>query len=126
MFKNADAFSSFSVNNLSEARAFYQDILGLEVTEIPEMKGMLNLKITGGYQIMIYEKSNHTPASFTILNFPVKDIEKTVDELVKRGVHFEQYEGKIKTDEKGISRNGPLVAWFKDPAGNIMSVIETG
>ena len=124
MFNNTNAFSSFSVKDISEAKAFYHNVLGLEISDIPDMEGLLYLHIGDGGRILIYEKQNHTPASFTILNFTVSDIEKTVDELVNLGVKFEQYEGEIKTDEKGISRNGPPVAWFKDPAGNIISVIE--
>ena len=124
MFKNTKAMSSFSVKDISKARSFYHDILGLEVSDVSKMKGVLYLHIADIGRIMIYEKSNHTPASFTVLNFPVNDIEHSVDELVSRGVQFEQYEGDIKTDEKGISRNGPLVAWFKDPSGNIISVFE--
>jgi catechol 2,3-dioxygenase-like lactoylglutathione lyase family enzyme len=122
MFKHSKAFSGFSVNDLEKAKAFYSEILGLEVVDNP--MGLLELHIAGGTPILVYPKPNHVPATFTILNFPVEDIERTVDELAKRGVHFEQYEGEINTDEKGISRNGPLIAWFKDPAGNIMSVIE--
>lgn len=122
MFKHSKAFSGFSVDDLEKAKAFYSEILGLEVVDNP--MGLLELHIAGGTPILVYPKPNHVPATFTILNFPVEDIEKTVDELAKRGVHFEQYEGEINTDEKGISRNGPLIAWFKDPAGNIMSVIE--
>ena len=124
MFKNTKAVSSFSVKDISEARSFYHNILGLEVSDVPEMKGVLFLHIADIGRIMIYEKPDHTPASFTVLNFPVKNIEHFVDELVNRGIQFEQYEGNIKTDEKGISRNGPLVAWFKDPSGNILSVFE--
>lgn len=124
MFTNTQAFSSFSVNDISLAREFYHNVLGLGVSDVPEMKGLLYLHIENGIRILVYEKPNHTPASFTILNFPVKDIEKTVDDLAGKGIKFEQYEGEIKTDEKGISRNGPPVAWFKDPAGNIISVIE--
>jgi predicted enzyme related to lactoylglutathione lyase len=124
MFKNTKAFSSFSVKDISEAKAFYHKVLGLKVSDVPEMKALLYLNIEGGDKILVYEKPNHIPASFTILNFPVKDIEKTVDELISRGIRFEQYEGEIKTDKKGISRNGPPIAWFKDPAGNIISVIE--
>ena len=122
MFKHSKAFSGFSVDDLEKAKAFYSEILGLEVVDNP--MGLLELHIAGGTPILVYPKPNHVPATFTILNFPVEDIEKTVDELAKRGVHFEQYEGEINTDEKGISRNGPLIGWFKDPAGNIMSVIE--
>lgn len=124
MFANTQAFSSFSVNDISGAKEFYHDVLGLEVSDVPEMKGLLYLNIENGGRILVYEKPNHTPASFTILNFPVKNIEKTVDDLISRGIRFEQYEGEIKTDKKGISRNGPPIAWFKDPAGNIISVIE--
>lgn len=123
MFKNIKAFSSFSVNDIQKARSFYSQKLGLEVTE--EDMGTLSLHIAGGANILIYPKPDHTPAAFTILNFPVKDIEETVDELTGRGVQFEQYEGDLKTDEKGVFRGGgPLIAWFKDPAGNILSVIE--
>ncbi|MFO7446000.1 MAG: VOC family protein [Ignavibacteriaceae bacterium] len=127
MFKNTKAFSSFSVDDVKKAREFYSQTLGLEVSEITEMGGLLNLHIPGSSGILIYPKPNHTPASFTILNFSVKDVEKTVDELTKLGVIFEQYSGEIKTDEKGISRGGgPVIAWFKDPAGNILSVVEAG
>ncbi len=125
MFKSTKAFSSFSVNDIQKAKDFYGWTLGLEVTEVPEMQGLLNLNIEEGGKVMIYEKPNHVPATFTVLNFPVTDVEKTVDELVKRGVKFEQYGGQINTDAKGIARGGgPLIAWFKDPAGNIFSVVE--
>lgn len=125
MFKNTKAFSSFSVNDSKKAKEFYSQILGLKVSEIPGMNGLLNVQLPGDNRIMIYSKPNHTPATFTVLNFPVDDVEKAVDELTKRGVQFEQYEGDLKTDEKGISRGGgPLIAWFKDPAGNILSVLE--
>ncbi len=125
MFRNTKAFSGFSVNEIQKAKEFYSQTLGLEVSEDQEMGGLLNLHITGGTEILIYPKPNHTPATFTILNFPVKDIEEAVDELTKRGVRFEQYEGALKTDEKGIYRGGgPKIAWFKDPAGNILSVLE--
>ena len=123
MFKDAKAFSSFSVNDLPKAKEFYGQTLGLEVSKMPEG---LQLKIAGGGMVFIYPKPNHTPATFTILNFQVDDIEKAVDELTKLGVVFEQYEEPIKTDEKGIHRGevGPTIAWFKDPAGNILSVLE--
>ena len=125
MFKNTKAFSSFSVNDIQKAKDFYGWTLGLEVNEVPEMKGLLNINIKGGGRVMLYEKQNHVPAAFTVLNFHVKDLEKAVDDLVKRGVHFEQYEGEMKTDKKGIFRGqGPAIAWFKDPAGNILSVLE--
>lgn len=123
MLKDSKAFSGFSVNDIDKAKQFYSEILGLEVTE--EMQGLLNLHLSGGSKVLIYPKSNHIPATFTILNFPVKNIEQTVDELNKLGVQFEKYnEPYLKTDEKGICRGEPLVAWFKDPAGNILSVIE--
>lgn len=123
MFEHTKAFSGFSVDNLQKAKDFYQQTLGLKVTEEP--MGLLLLHISGGNTILIYPKPDHTPATFTILNFPVADVEKTVDELTELGVQFEHYEGDIKTDEKGIVRGyGHTVAWFKDPAGNILSVLE--
>ncbi|MBI1881237.1 MAG: VOC family protein [Chloroflexi bacterium] len=123
MFKKTNTFSGFSVNDIQKAKAFYSQTLGLEVSE---MNGLLNLHIASGSKILIYPKPNHTPATFTILNFPVDNIEAAVDELTKRGVRFEIYnEDELKTDEKGIFRGGgPLIAWFKDPAGNILSVLE--
>lgn len=124
MFKNNKAFSGFSVNDVPKAKEFYSQVLGLEVTEA---NGMLQLQIANGSKVLAYPKPNHTPATYTILNFPVSNIEQAVDELSKAGVQFEIYnEENFKTDEKGIFRGGgPLIAWFKDPAGNIMSVIET-
>ncbi|HXV96881.1 MAG TPA: VOC family protein [Anaerolineae bacterium] len=126
MFKETKAFSGFSVNDIQKAKAFYGQTLGLEVSEVPEMGGLLTLHIAGGSNVLIYPKPNHTPATFTILNFPVDNIEQAVEELTKRGVRFEIYnEENFKTDEKGIFRGGgPLIAWFKDPAGNILSVLE--
>ena len=126
MLKHTKAFSGFSVNDLEKAKAFYGDVLGLDVKMQDGPMELLELHIEGGNNILIYPKPNHEPATFTILNFPVENIEETVDELTKQGVHFEQYEGEIKTDEKGISRSdqGPDIAWFKDPAGNILSVLE--
>jgi predicted enzyme related to lactoylglutathione lyase len=123
MFKNTKAFSGFSVNDIQKAKQFYGQTLGLSVEE-GDM-GILTLKISGGTDIIIYPKPNHTPATFTILNFPVKDIEKAVDGLTQKGVVFEQYGGELQTDKKGIFRGGgPLIAWFKDPAGNILSVLQ--
>jgi predicted enzyme related to lactoylglutathione lyase len=124
MFRQTKAFSGFSVNDIQKAKEFYGQTLGLEVTE--EAMGILTLHISGGSKIIIYPKPNHTPATFTILNFPVADIEKTVDELTTGGIQFEQYDlGQMKTDKKGIVRGqGPTIAWFKDPAGNILSVLE--
>lgn len=126
MFKDTHAFSSFSANDLQKAKEFYGKTLGLEISETKEGLG---LKIAGGGQVFIYPKPNHEPATFTILNFPVANIDEAVDQLNKLGVRFEQYEGEMKTDEKGIFRGadrgqGPNIAWFKDPAGNILSVIE--
>jgi catechol 2,3-dioxygenase-like lactoylglutathione lyase family enzyme len=125
MFKNTKAVSSFSVNDLQKAKEFYQDTLGLEVTE--GSMGVLTLHISGGGEIFVYPKPNHLPATFTILNFPVPDIEKAVDDLTNLGITFEQYDEPMKTDEKGILRGngrGPDIAWFKDPAGNILSVLQ--
>ena len=121
MFENTRAFSGFSVDDVPEARKFYGETLGLRVSE---EYGMLSLHIAGERDILVYPKHDHTPATFTILNFPVDDIEKTVDELAERGVRFERYDDS-NTDEKGIYRGqGPLIAWFKDPAGNILSVLQ--
>jgi len=123
MFKDTNAFSGFSVDDMPKAKAFYGQTLGLEVSEA---YGLLELHLAGGSKVLIYPKPNHTPATFTILNFPVDNIEQAVDELTKLGVRFEHYdEGDLKTDEKGIFRGGgPKIAWFKDPAGNILSVLE--
>jgi catechol 2,3-dioxygenase-like lactoylglutathione lyase family enzyme len=123
MFENTKAFSGFSVNDIQKAKEFYGGTLGLEVLE---SDGMLTLHIAGGIDILIYPKPNHTPATFTILNFPVDNVEDAVEQLTKRGVRFEIYDmDEIKTDEKGIFRGeGPKIAWFKDPAGNILSVFE--
>ena len=125
MFKDTKAFSGFSVNDLQKAKEFYQQTLGLEVTE--GMMGILTLHLSGGARIIIYPKPNHVPATFTILNFPVTDVEKAVDELISRGIVFEQYDEPMKTNEKGILKSdgrGPDIAWFKDPAGNIISVLQ--
>ncbi|MBV8390321.1 MAG: VOC family protein [Mucilaginibacter sp.] len=130
MFIDKKAFSSFSVNDIDKAKEFYRGVLGLDAQPI-EMGGgysMLELNVTGGSKIMIYPKPNHTPATFTVLNFPVDDLEKTVDELTAKGVKFEQYDmGDLKTDAKGIVHGdgrGPDIAWFSDPAGNIISVLQ--
>lgn len=122
MFKDIKAFSGFSVNDLEKAKQFYGEVLGLTVTD--ESMGLLGLHIAGNNNILIYPKPNHEPATYTILNFPVDDVEKAVDELTRRGVRFEHYDmPQIKTDEKGIARGKPVIAWFKDPAGNILSVL---
>lgn len=124
MFKETEAFSGFSVNDIPAARDFYGGTLGLDVSE---EDGMLTLNLAGGHNVIVYPKEDHTPATFTILNFPVGNIDEAVDELTKRGVQFERYDaGNPKTDPKGIFRGeGPNIAWFRDPAGNILSVLET-
>ena len=123
LFKEAPSFSSFSVNDLKKAKEFYGQTLGLDISETPEG---LELN-TGNTTVFLYPKPNHTPASFTVLNFPVDDIEEAVSELKALGVKLEHYDlPDIKTDEQGIARapQGPTIAWFKDPAGNILSVLE--
>lgn len=121
MLQTNKAFSSFSVDDLQKAKQFYEQTLGLKVAQSPE-----GLELhPGNTDVFIYPKPNHEPATFTVLNFLVEDIDSVVDDLKQKGVTFERYEGSIKTDEKGIHRNGgPTIAWFKDPAGNILSVIE--
>jgi catechol 2,3-dioxygenase-like lactoylglutathione lyase family enzyme len=123
MLKESKAFSGFSVNDIPKAKDFYGQTLGLQVSE---SHGLLTLQLAGGNTVLIYPKVNHTPATFTVLNFPVENVDQAVEELTRRGVRFEVYDlADIKTDEKGIMRgNGPTIAWFKDPAGNILSVIE--
>ncbi|MGW3243303.1 VOC family protein [Streptomyces sp. NPDC001070] len=123
MFANTKAFSGFAVDDLRKAREFYGDTLGLEVSE--EHPGLLTLTLAGGTRVLVYAKPDHTPATFTILNFPVDDIDRAVDELTGRGVVLERYPG-IEHDEKGISRagGGPAIAWFTDPAGNVLSVLQ--
>lgn len=123
MFTFKKAFSSCSVNDLAKARKFYAETLGLPVRETPEG---LSVDVDPDYSVFLYPKPNHTPATFTVLNFQVDNVEKAVDGLTTAGVTFLQYEGEIKTDKKGIARgtSGPLIAWFADPAGNIISVVE--
>lgn len=122
MFRKTKAFSGFSVDDIPEARKFYEETLGLDVTE---EYGMLTLHIHEAGDIMIYPREDHSPATYTILNFPVEDVDRAVDQLSERGVTFERYEG-FAQDEKGIARGdeGPAIAWFTDPAGNILSVLE--
>jgi catechol 2,3-dioxygenase-like lactoylglutathione lyase family enzyme len=119
------AFSSFSVNDIQEAREFYGTTLGFELASGPE--GTLVVPLAAGAKALMYPKPNHQPATFTVLNFPVDSVEEAVVELSQRGVRFEIYnEPNLKTDARGISRgSGPTIAWFKDPAGNILSVLET-
>jgi len=122
MLKESRAFSGFSVGDIARAREFYSRTLGLEVSEAD---GHLSLHLAGGAKVLIYPKPNHVPATFTVLNFSVAHVEKAVDTLTRAGVRFERYEGDLKTDDKGIFRGrGPVIAWFKDPAGNILSVLE--
>jgi catechol 2,3-dioxygenase-like lactoylglutathione lyase family enzyme len=124
-FRNTQAFSGFSVDDLAKAREFYGKTLDLEIVE-DESMGIMTLRLGTGARVIVYPKgSAHMPATYTILNFPVDDIEEAVQELVRRGVRLEHYEGAIRTDAKGIHRDGgPLIAWFKDPAGNILSVLQ--
>lgn len=124
MFKNTKAFSSFSVDDLDKAKEFYSGVLGVEVNEMVDM-GIMELQLSGGLRVMIYPKGeDHKPATFTVLNFVVDDVEKTVDELSAKGMKFEQYPD-LGTNEKGVSKGqGPTIAWFKDPSGNIIAVLE--
>jgi catechol 2,3-dioxygenase-like lactoylglutathione lyase family enzyme len=123
VLRDSDAFSGFSVGDIPTARTFYADTLGLDVTE---ENGMLTLRLAGGGRVLVYPKEDHVPATFTVLNFPVPDVEAAVDGLAARGVRFERYEGTpLGTDARGIFRGGgPLIAWFTDPAGNVLSVLQ--
>ena len=123
-FKNAQSFSSFSVNDLKRAKQFYGESLGLEVSETPEG---LELNLADGPNVFIYPKPNHTPASFTVLNFKVNDIRETLDELNSLGINLEHYnQPDLKTDQNGILSDGGMkIAWFKDSAGNVLSIIES-
>ena len=121
MFANSKAFSGFAVADLQKARQFYAETLGLRTSE---RYGLMTLHLAGGRDTLVYPKPDHIPATYTILNFPVDDIEAAVDELLRRGVQFERYPGGTQ-DEKGIHRGeGPYIAWFRDPAGNILSVLQ--
>lgn len=125
MFKNTKAFTGFSVNDIAAAKEFYGNTLGIDVKEIPQG---LELHIAGGNHIFLYPKSNHTPATYTTLNFMVENIDETMDEMLQKGITFEKYEG-MHQDEKGIARGlaakqGPDIAWFKDPAGNILAILQ--
>ena len=124
MLAQSKAFSGFAVDDLEQAREFYGETLGLEVELIDE-PGLLNIKLAGGRDVLVYPKPDFQPATYTILNFPVDDVEAAVDDLSARGVAFERYDG-MEQDEKGIARGpGPEIAWFKDPAGNILAVLES-
>ena len=121
MFANTKAFSGFAVDDLAAAKEFYGETLGLKVTEA---NGLLTLHIAGDRPTIVYPKPDHTPAAFTILNFPVDDIDAAVDALVARGVEFERYDA-MEQDERGVMRaGGPYIAWFTDPAGNVLSVLQ--
>lgn len=123
MFKESRAYSGFSTSDIPKAKEFYGTTLGVDVSE---EYGMLTLKFPNGHTVLIYPKDNHEPATFTVLNFPVDDIERAVDDLTAGGVRFERYPG-VAADERGIVRDqGPPIAWFTDPAGNILSVLEEG
>jgi catechol 2,3-dioxygenase-like lactoylglutathione lyase family enzyme len=125
LFDASQAFNGFAVPDIAAAKAFYTDVLGIEVTED---HGILQLHVGGGTPTFVYPKPDHVPATYTILNFAVPDVEAAVDALAGRGVRFERYVGTpAETDEKGVFRGGgPLIAWFTDPAGNVLSVIEHG
>ena len=124
MFANTKAYSGFAVDDLQKAREFYGETLGLKTSVMAEEDGLMSLDLAGDRGTLVYEKPDFVPATYTILNFPVDDVEKAVDELAGRGVSFERYEG-FEQDEKGIARGlGPNIAWFKDPAGNVLSVLE--
>ena len=122
MFGQTKAFSGFSVDDVEKARGFYGETLGID-TSLEH--GILTLELAGGERpTLVYPKPDHTPADYTILNFPVEDIDATVDELSAKGVIFERYEGFVQ-DERGVMREeGPYIAWFKDPAGNVLSVLQ--
>lgn len=121
MFGDTKAFSGFSVDDIAAAKRFYGETLGLTVTE---EHGMLGLHLAGGTEILVYPKNDHRPATYTILNFPVDDIDQAVGRLAERGVEFQSYPG-LETDERGVFRGGgPYIAWFKDPAGNVLSVLQ--
>jgi predicted enzyme related to lactoylglutathione lyase len=122
MFADTKAFSGFAVDDIDEAKRFYGETLGLKISDGP--MGILNLELAGDRLTMIYPKPDFEPATYTILNFPVDDVDAAVDELTSRGVEMERYDG-FDQDDKGIMRdNGPTIAWFKDPAGNILAVLE--
>jgi predicted enzyme related to lactoylglutathione lyase len=126
MFQKSNAFSSFAVKDIGAARKFYSQTLGLQATDVPNMNGIMQLNLAGGAKVMVYVKPDHVPATFTILNLPVDNVEKAVAALTERGVRFEIYkDGPAKTDARGISvGEGPRIAWFRDPSGNILSVLE--
>ncbi|HEX2774707.1 MAG TPA: VOC family protein [Micromonosporaceae bacterium] len=125
MFTDTKAFSGFSVDDLAKAKQFYGETLGLRVFD-GQMKGLITLHLGSGHDVLVYEKANHAPATYTVLNFPVDDIDRAVDELTSRGVRIERYPD-LDADDRGIFRSaGPPIAWFTDPAGNILAVLQAG
>lgn len=124
MFRDSKAFSGFAVDDLGKAREFYEGTLGLGTEVLDEENGVMALKLAGERDLIVYLKGDFVPATYTVLNFPVEDVDAAVDELTQRGVAFERYE-EFPQDEKGVvTEGGPRIAWFKDPAGNILSVLE--
>ena len=125
MFADSEAFSGFAVKDLDAAASFYGDTLGLSLTRDDPMPGLLRLHIAGSRDVLVYAKPDHVPATFTVLNFPVADIDAAVDQLAEKGVTFERYDG-MEADEKGVVRasGGPPIAWFTDPSGNILSALQ--
>jgi predicted enzyme related to lactoylglutathione lyase len=124
MFANTSVFSSFAIDDLEKARQFYGETLGVKTSLLDEENGLLSLDLAGDRGTLVYVKPDFTPATYTVLNFQVEDVDKAVDELASRGVTFEKYDG-FEQDDKGIARGpGPDIAWFKDPAGNILAVLE--
>jgi catechol 2,3-dioxygenase-like lactoylglutathione lyase family enzyme len=124
MFENTKAYSGFAVDDLRKAHEFYGETLGLKTTVLDEENGLMSLHLAGDRDTLVYQKPDFIPATYTILNFPVDDIDQAVDGLAARGVRFERYDA-FEQDDKGISRgDGPYIAWFKDPAGNLLSVLQ--
>jgi catechol 2,3-dioxygenase-like lactoylglutathione lyase family enzyme len=123
MLADTKAFNGFAVDDLDKAREFYGETLGLKTSVLDEENGLMMLHLAGGRDTLVYRKPDFTPASYTILNFQVDDVDAAVDGLAERGVRFERYEG-FEQDEKGIARGRPNIAWFTDPAGNILSVVD--
>jgi catechol 2,3-dioxygenase-like lactoylglutathione lyase family enzyme len=122
VFANTKAFSGFAVDDMEKAREFYGETLGIRTSE---QYGLMTLHLAGDRDTLVYPKPDHTPATYTILNFPVDDIEQAVDDLSARGVRFELYGDSANQDDRGIARGeGPYIAWFKDPAGNVLSVLQ--
>lgn len=126
MLTDSKAISGFAVDDLETARRFYEDALGLETTTLSEENGLMTLNLAGDREVIVYRKPDFVPATYTVLNFPVDDVDAVVDDLAARGVSFERYEG-MPQDDKGVMReDGPAIAWFRDPAGNIFSVLQQG